>query len=71
MICREMPWPMRFDSFKMEALLWVSGEVVMLENSATHQNLYQIWVLPVGEAPATIIDGVPHVCSQLLPLAFH
>jgi len=69
LVCREMPRPMRFESFKMESLLWVSGEVVMVEISTTDQNWYRIWVLPVGDAPATIIEGVPHVCNHLLPLA--
>ena len=70
LVCREMPRPMKFESFKMESLLWVSGKVVMLENNATQQNLYQIWELPVGEVPATIIEGVPHVCSHVFPMTF-
>jgi len=71
LVCREMPWPMRFESFKMESLLWVSGEVVMLESSTTHDSLYRVWAFSVVDAPETIIDSLPHVCNHLLPLAFH
>ena len=68
--CREMTWPMRFESFKMESFLSVSREVVMLESSTTQQNLYRIWVLSAGEVLVTIINGRPHVCNHLLPLTF-
>ena len=63
LVFREMPRPMRFESFKVEALLWAAGKLVLVERSALQRNLYAMVLLDCA-APAAIVGGLPHVSTD-------
>ena len=70
LVCKEMPWPIRFESFKMEALLWVAGDVVVLERNAKLKSLYFLNVVAREQPPSIIDDGLPHVSHHLIPTKY-
>lgn len=70
-VCRAMPMPIRFDSFKVELPLWVQGRVVVLHNSTNDpRGSYQLLLTVHRDVPAGIVHGVPHVCTSNLPRDF-
>ena len=71
-VTREMPRPLRFESSKMEVLLWVDGWLIVWEMSGINGSLVtQVVLCPVtGGTPARFANAIPHVCTTWLPDKF-
>ena len=70
-VCRELPRPLRFESFKMEVLLWVDGWLAVWVNSSDdprRDRVHMARILEVGSRmPSRFVDAIPHVRSSWLP----
>lgn len=63
-ICREMPWPIRFESYKVGVLLWVDGRLIVWESNSHHVLRTRLRLTP-WNAGAHVAYGVAQVRSNL------
>ena len=67
--CRDLPRPIRCESFKMEVFIWVDERVVVWENNTVQPEMRRALLLP-HNADVHVISGFAHVRTTTLPGIF-